>query len=99
MSARVRQVAWLRSTAAPPACFPSLTGRGVYYDTHELFNARTEEALPKADWEWADVDGGRIVWAAGGHLLAGRVGTHGLQGEKMLYDLNPMQFEKLAAPY
>ena len=74
-------------------------GRGVYYDTHELFNARTEEALPKTDWEWADVDGGRIVWAAGGHLLAGRVDTHGLQGETMLYDFNPMQFEKLAAPY
>jgi hypothetical protein len=74
-------------------------GRGVYYDTHELFNARTEQALPKTDWEWADVDGARIVWAASGQLLAGGVDTQGLQGEKMLYDFNPMQFEKLEAPY
>lgn len=74
-------------------------GRGVYYDTHELFNVRTEEIVPKTGWEWADVDGGRIVWAADGCLLAARVATRGLQSEKMLYDFNPMQFEKLAAPY
>jgi hypothetical protein len=74
-------------------------GRGVYYDTHELFNSRTGEVLPKTNWEWADIDCDRIVWAAGGHLLAGRVGKHGLQGEKSLYDFNPMQFESLAAPY
>jgi hypothetical protein len=74
-------------------------GRGVYYDTHALYNARTEELLPKADWEWAEVDGGRLLWAAQGRISAGRIESHGLQGEKLLYDCNAMQFEKLAAPY
>jgi hypothetical protein len=74
-------------------------GRGIYYDTHELFDARTEEVLSKTNWEWADVDDGRLVWAADGQLLAGRVGAHGLQGEKKLFDFNPMQFERLTAPY
>ena len=74
-------------------------GRGVYFDTHELFNARTGEVLPKAQWEWAELDGRRLVWTADGCLFAGTVGAKGLESEKMLHDFRPMQFEKLAAPY
>jgi hypothetical protein len=74
-------------------------GRGCYYDTHELFNSRTGESIPMADWEWAEVDGGRIIWAANGSLFAGHVDKAGLQGEKLLYDFNSMQFERVAAPY
>jgi hypothetical protein len=74
-------------------------GRGVYYDTHELFNARTEESVGKKEWEWADVDGGRLVWAAAGTINAGRVDAKGLQAGKMLFDFNPMQFEKIVALY
>jgi hypothetical protein len=74
-------------------------GRGVYYDTHDLFNARTEETLPKDIWEWAEVDGGRLVWAADGCLFSGHVSAKGLGGEKVLHDFKPMQFERVAAPY
>ena len=74
-------------------------GRGVYFDTHELFNTRTDEVLPREDWEWADVDGRRLVWAADGCLHAGRVGAKGMHGEKMLHDFNAMQFERRVAPY
>jgi len=74
-------------------------GRGVYFDTHELFNSRTEEVLQKENWEWAEVDGGRLVWAAEGCLHAGRLHTKGLRGEKTLYDFKPMLFENLAARY
>lgn len=76
-----------------------IPGRGVYYDTHELFNARTEETITLENWEWADVDGGRLVWAAGGVLYAGRVDAKGLAVEKVLHDFNSMRFERLEAPY
>lgn len=74
-------------------------GRGVYFDTHELVNTRTGEAVPKEQWEWAEVDGGRLIWAENGRLYAGRIGPKGLGGEKMLVDFTPMKFEKIAAPY
>lgn len=74
-------------------------GRSVYFDTHELFNARTEQCIPYDAWEWAEVDRGRLVWAAGGCLYAGRVGAKELRGEELLYDFKPMRFEKLSAPY
>ncbi len=74
-------------------------GRGVYHDTHDLFNARTEETIPKPEWEWAEVDGSRIVWAQGGRIHAGRVEAKGLKGEQVLHDFNGMVFERLAAPY
>ncbi len=74
-------------------------GRGVYYDTHELFNARTEKSLALERWEWADLDGERLVWAAKGVLHAGEVGAAGLRNERVLHDFNAMQFQALAAPY
>ncbi len=80
-------------TLSPPV------GRGCYFDTHELLNTRTGEAVPCPHWEWADVDGGRLVWAAGGKLHAGHLGAGGLSGEAELYDFNPMRFEALEAPY
>jgi hypothetical protein len=74
-------------------------GRGVYYDTHELFNERTEEVLAKENWEWAEVDGKRLVWAADGCLYKGRVGTKGLYAEEVVHDFRSMQFVSLPAPY
>jgi hypothetical protein len=74
-------------------------GRGVYFDTHALFNVRSEEVLKKDHWEWAEVDGGRLVWAAGGCLHAGRVDADGLHDEQLLHDFRPMRFERIMAPY
>jgi hypothetical protein len=74
-------------------------GRGAYFDTHELVNKRTGEAIVKDRWEWADVDGSRLVWAENGCLYAGRIESKGLCGEKALFDFTPMKFEKLTAPY
>ncbi|SDO16929.1 hypothetical protein SAMN05720382_11635 [Polaromonas sp. JS666] len=87
----------LRKNAHASAHHP--VGRGVYYDTHELFNTRTEETVIKKAWEWAEMDGDRLLWAAEGRIHSGRVNTIGLKDEKMLHDLNPMQPEKLMAPY
>ena len=74
-------------------------GRGCYFDEHQLWNSRTETGLGFPQWEWADVDGGRLVWAEGGKLFAGRLGPKGLGSVKALYDFNTLQFEKLVAPY
>lgn len=74
-------------------------GRGVYFDTHELVNGRTDQVVAKPDWEWAEVDDGRIVWAAGGCLWAGRIEAAGLRGERQLFDATHLQPARLAAPY
>jgi hypothetical protein len=74
-------------------------GRGVYFDTHQLFNAKTGEVIDCPDWEWADIDGRSLVWAERGGLHRARLGKGGLLDEKLLHDFNPMTFEKLIAPY
>jgi hypothetical protein len=81
------------ATVRPPP------GRSVYFDTHALVDARTGEAAAHDDWEWADVDGRRLVWAAGGRLCAGRVGRHGLFAERTLHDFGAMAFARIVAPY
>jgi hypothetical protein len=63
-------------------------GRGCYFDEHQLWNSRTEAGPEFPDWEWAEVDGGRLVWAQGGKLFSGRVGPRGLGSVKELYDFN-----------
>jgi hypothetical protein len=74
-------------------------GKGVYFDTHALVNSRTGHEEPYADWEWADVDADRVVWAAAGKLMAGRVKASGLGNSSVLQDFNGMEFERIRAPY
>ena len=50
-------------------------------------------------WDWADVDGRRLVWTVKGCLWAGRVGKEGLEDVRLLHDFNGMKFEAIAAPY
>jgi hypothetical protein len=54
---------------------------------------------PRPDWEWADLDGRRVVWAAVGKLVSGRLTENGLTHETTLHDFNGMRFERLLAPY
>jgi len=51
------------------------------------------------EWEWAEVDRGRLVWAEGGRLFAGRLGAAGLERVEELWDFNEMAFERIEAPY
>jgi hypothetical protein len=74
-------------------------GRGCYFDEHELWNARSEVTVDLPDWEWAEVDGGRLLWAAQGRLFRGDVGPGGLENIRELCDLDPLRFERLTAPY
>ena len=73
-------------------------GRGVYYDEHDLYHPATRESLIYPEWEWAEVDGSRLVWAEAGKLCAGRLTAQGLEST-ILADFNEMAFEPLTAPY
>ena len=74
-------------------------GRGCYYDEHALWHPRAERLLPLPDWEWADVDRGRLVWAEHGVLSAGFVAVDGLRDVRVLFDFRAMRYERRLAPY
>ena len=74
-------------------------GKGCYWDEHELIHATSSQSVSYADWEWAEVDGNRLVWAKQGKLFAGKMAKRGLVNEVQLFDFNDMQFEPLEAPY
>ncbi len=74
-------------------------GKGIYHDRHALVRADSEETLQFPDWEWADLDGKRLVWTEGGRLLCAKFCSAGLREERVLHDFNDMRFEPIAAPY
>lgn len=75
-------------------------GRGSYFETHELVDRRSDQVLPRDDWEWADVDRGRLVWAAQGLLGVTTIGhDNSLGADRVLHDFNAMRFEHRMAPY
>lgn len=74
-------------------------GKGCYYDRHEIENRKTGEKIDGTDWEWAEVDGRRLVWAEAGKLFAARIGPKGMGEKTELFDFNPLKFERLMAPY
>jgi hypothetical protein len=88
---------WLRKLAYRSVLHP--TGTGCYWDEHELVCHRRSIVVPLAGWEWADVDGARLVWAEGGRVHCGTVNAPGLGESKVLADFNGMKFEAMAAPY
>lgn len=75
-------------------------GKGCYWDEHELENPQSGARFQFEDWEWADLDGERIVYAANGKLFGVSVKSQTALGVPMeLYDFNDMEFAKLTAPY
>lgn len=88
----------LRKTAHEQVGAPP--GKGCYWDEHELENKQSGTRLRFDNWEWAELDGERLVYAAGGKLfqVALKSGT-ALGAVKELHDFNDMEFEPLSAPY
>ena len=74
-------------------------GKGCYWDEHELMHAQRGLLIDLPKWEWAELDGTRLVWATGGALYAGRVNAQGLCDEVVLADFSGMKFEAVAGPY
>jgi hypothetical protein len=74
-------------------------GKGCYWDEHALVHPETGNEIHFNEWEWADIDGKRLVWAAQGKLHTGKLTAKGLSNQKVLFDANAMQFEAIKAPY
>lgn len=74
-------------------------GKGCYWDEHELEHPESGRRIDGAAWEWAELDGKRLVWAEGGCLFKAIIKGSGLGERKLLYDFSDMKFEALAAPY
>ena len=74
-------------------------GRGCYWDAHELKHEPTGKLLAFPEWEWADFDRRRVVWAANGQLRSAGLRRGELVDEKLLHDFNGMNFQAIAAPY
>lgn len=77
----------------------SPVGKGCYWDEHELVGPAENQTIHCPTWEWADLDGKRLVWAANGKLCAAQIQKYGLAEEVELYDFNDMTFEAIEAPY
>ncbi len=74
-------------------------GKGCYWDEHELVHTQADICLTQPDWEWADLDGTRLVWATAGRLWTGVLNDSGLVEPRQLFDFTPMNFERRRAPY
>jgi hypothetical protein len=75
-----------------------ILGKGCYYDTHRLIKIDGSMVIDLPDWEWADVDGTRLVWVAAGVLHGGYLVPDGLTNTKTLFDFNSLTFEAIKAP-
>lgn len=70
----------------------------VYVDEHRLvFEETGVELYP--DWEWADMDRGRLVWATEGRIETGVPTEKGMVDVRVLHDFNGMTFKAVKAPY
>ena len=74
-------------------------GKGCYWDEHELFRPLSEKLISLPNWEWADLDGKRLVWSTEGKLYAGYIRASGIVDERELFDFNELTYERLKAPY
>jgi hypothetical protein len=74
-------------------------GRGLFSGDYQIVDFGTGEVQFCRDWEWADVDGQRLLWAEGGKIFAANIEAGGLGPEMMLYDFNDMTFQEIEAPY
>ncbi|MEM7316236.1 MAG: hypothetical protein AAF497_24140, partial [Planctomycetota bacterium] len=56
-------------------------GKGCYWDEHQLVHAESGTEVECPDWEWAELDNQRLVWASGGKLFSGSIKSSGLADE------------------
>lgn len=77
----------------------SPVGKSCYFDTHRLIRPEDGTVVDCPQWEWADVDGKRLVWVEKGVLRTAGLRGVGLGPVKDLHDFNGMEFEAIPAPY
>jgi len=74
--------------------------RSMECEELELINADQNLLVDLPDWEWAEVDGRQLLWAANGCLYRGEVAPDGnIVKQKELHNFNAYTFEEKIAPY
>lgn len=73
--------------------------RGFDWDHYEIVHSESGTNLACPEWDWADLDDRRLVWAAQGKLFAAQITKHGPADERELFDFGPMEIEAIEAPY
>lgn len=74
-------------------------GKGCYWDEHQLLHRSDAICIELPHWEWAELDGKRLVWTSAGKLSSASLTHKGLADERELFDFNEMKFEAIRAPY
>lgn len=74
-------------------------GKGCYWDEHELRHPASNRQIAFPDWEWAEIDRDRLVWATDGKLFAAHFGADGPVEPIELFDLTDMPYQAIKAPY
>ena len=69
------------------------------HEVFELRNASSRRRIELPDWEWADLDRDRLVWASKGCLWCAYLDYKGILDVKLLHDFNDMVFHRTRAPY
>lgn len=77
----------------------SPVGKGCYWDEHEIID-KEGRVTKYRDWEWADSDKKRLMWAEKGCLYAIKLDTKwNIDKKDLIKDFNDMKFEEIRAPY
>jgi len=77
----------------------SPVGKGCYRDEHELLD-KGAQVTRFRDWEWADCDRKRLMWAEKGCLYAVNLAaTVNMDDKVLIKDFNNMKYEAISAPY
>ncbi len=74
-------------------------GKSCYWDEHELEHPDEAQRISGANWEWADLDSRRLVFAEKGCLYQAKLTAKEPFRATLLADFNPLQFSAIAAPY
>ncbi len=82
-------------------CIKRALGQAYIHETHQLVDVHNKRNIDFPDWEWADIDSERIVFAQKGKLCSLPFTKNELDIGKtnILYDFTPMVFEEIKAPY
>lgn len=71
----------------------------IRHEVFALVHAPSGRHLELPEWEWADLDRDRLVWASRGCLWSGHLDAEGLGGVQLVRDFNAMVFHRTRAPY
>lgn len=89
----------LRKYESPVVAADGKAPKPCFWELHRLVHERSGVVVDCPDWEWADMDCSRLVWAADGKLFTGTPTLDGLQDIRELYNFNGMAFIQVTAPY